>query len=72
MKMCDGKEANLDNLRTISHNRNHYARYVLDDTVGTCGKMSNNPAEQNHVSVVAFAGGTLYEDLAFEIKNLLS
>ncbi len=58
----------LDNLRTISHQCNHFAKYILDDTVATCGKVSNNPAEQNHASVVAFAGGTLYEDPSFEIK----
>ncbi len=65
--MVLGKEAMLDNLRAISHQCNHFAKYVLDDTVGTCGKVNNNPVEQNHASVVAFAGGTLYEDPPFEI-----
>ncbi len=72
MKTFQGKETMLENLRSISQQRNHFAKYVLDDTLGTCGKVSNNPAEQNHASVVAVAGGTLYEDPAFEIKSLLS
>lgn len=38
---------------------------------GTCDKLSSNPAEQNHSSIISHIGGALYEDPAFEIKLLL-
>ena len=38
---------------------------------GTCGKTSNNPAEQNHSSIIAHLGCKLYEDPSYEIKLLL-
>ncbi len=55
-----GKESILDNLQIVKKSEE------------TCGRVSNNPAEQNHASDVSFVGETLYEDSAFEIKTLLA
>jgi hypothetical protein len=44
---------------------------MTHDTPGTLGKISNNPAEQNHSSIVAHLGGALYEEPGSEIKKLL-
>lgn len=49
-----------------------FLKQILESTERTCGKESNNPAEQNFASVVAFIDGTLYEDPAHEIKKLLA
>ena len=49
--------------------KEHYAKYILDVTLGTLGKISNNPAEQNYSSIVAHLGGALYEEPGSEIKN---
>ena len=51
--------------------KKHYAKYILDDTLGTCGKISNNPAEQNHSSIISHLGGALYEEPGSEIKKLI-
>jgi len=67
-----GKESILDHLREIAANREHFAYYIVKNSEGTCGKVSNNPAEQNHASVVSFVGDTLYKDPAYEIKTLLA
>jgi len=67
-----GKESILDHLREIAANREHFAYYIVKNLEGTCGKVSNNPAEQNHASVVSFVGDTLYKDPAYEIKTLLA
>ncbi len=67
-----GKESILDHLREIAANSEHFAYYIVKNLEGTCGKVSNNPAEQNHASVVSFVGDTLYKDPAYEIKTLLA
>ena len=51
--------------------QHHYAAYSLKATEGTLGKSSNNPAEQNHASIVHWVGEKLYEEPAYEIKQLL-
>ena len=55
----------------IASQCNHYAKYVLEATEGTLGKVSNNPAEQNHSSIVHWVGAKLYEEPGYEIKQLL-
>ncbi len=67
-----GKESILDHLREMAANREHFAYYIVKNLEGTCGKVCNNPAEQNQASVVSFVGDTLYEDTAYEIKTLLA
>ncbi len=71
MEKFQGKETILNNIMDISENHDNFARYILNDTEGTCGNVGKNPAQQNHASLVAHASGTLYEDPAFEIKTLL-
>ncbi len=71
MEKVWGNESILENSRHISENWDNFARYILNDTEGTCGKVSNNRAKQNHASQVAYAGGMLYKDPAFEIEILL-
>ncbi len=67
-----GKESILDNLRELSESRSHFAYYVEKKSGGTCGKVSNNPGEKRHASIVALVGGILYKDPVYEIKTLLS
>ncbi len=50
MKTFQKKETIFDNLMDISGNHDKFARYILNDTEGTCGKNSNNPSKQNHAS----------------------
>ena len=61
----------LNKIHKIVANKEHYAKNLLESYPGTCGKTSNNPAEQNHSSIVAHLGGALYEEPASEIKLLL-
>ena len=61
----------LNKVRKIAENKGCYAKYLLNTYGGTCGKTSNNPAEQNHSSIIAHLGGALYEDPSYEIKRLL-
>ena len=61
----------LNKVHKIAEKKQCYAKYMLLTYEGTCGKTSNNPAEQNHSSIIAHLGGALYEDPAFEIKALL-
>ncbi len=67
MKAVYSKESILDSLRKFSQNWDDFERYILNDTAGICGKVTNSPDEQNHASIVANAGRALYKDPAFEI-----
>lgn len=62
----------LNNVNKIAGEREHYAKYILDTYPGTCGKISNNPAEQNHSSIVAHLGGAMYEEPSVEIMRLIA
>ena len=62
----------LNKIHKIAGEKEHYAKYLLATYPGTCGKTSNNPAEQNHSSIVAHLGGALYEEPASKIKKLLT
>ena len=55
----------------IASQCNHDTKYVLEATGGTLGKVSNNPAEQNHANIVHWVGTKLYEEPGYEIKQLL-
>lgn len=61
----------LNKVHKIASKKECYAKYLLMTYEGTCGKTSNNPAEQNHSSIIAHLGGKLYEDPAYEISLLL-
>ncbi len=56
----------------MAGNRDHFAYYIVKNSNGMCGKVSNNPTEQNCASVVSFVGETIYVDPAFQIKTLLA
>ncbi len=61
----------MDYLREISEDQENFAWYILNNTEGTSSNDSDNPAEQNPASLVAYASGTLYKDPLFKIKTLL-
>lgn len=42
MKTFWGKESILDNLRDISENWGNFARFILNNTEGTCGKVATS------------------------------
>lgn len=67
-----GRSDILNKVHLIAEKKDHYAKFVLDTMEGTCGKRSNNPAEQNHASIVAHLGGALYESPTREIILLLT
>ena len=67
----NGNSNILNKVHKIASKKECYAKYLLMTYEGTCGKTSNNPAEQNHSSIIAHLGGKLYEDPSYEIKLLL-
>ncbi len=58
--MIKHKNAVMNKVKEIFSFQKNDARYFLNQTLCTCGKESNNPAEQNHWSVVAHIGCALY------------
>ena len=42
-----GNTSMLNTIHKWAFLKEHYAKYILDDTLGTMRKISNNPAEQN-------------------------
>ena len=67
-----GKTNILNKVRSIANDRKHFAKYIIQEILGTGGKRSNNPAEINNSSVVAHLGGALYEEPHVKIKNLMN
>ena len=66
-----GKTSILNIVNDIAKDKLHYAKFSLERSEGTLGKVSNNPAEQNHSSIVYWVGEKLYDEPGFEIKKLL-
>ena len=65
-------EMNILNIvNEYSQYQQHYASYSLAKAEGALDKVSNNPAEQNHSSIVHWCGTKLYNDPAYEVKVLL-
>ena len=65
-------EMNILNIvNEYSQYQQHYASYSLAKAEGALDKVSNNPAEQNHSSIVHWCGTKLYDDPAYEVKVLL-
>ena len=69
--MYAGNLSLLNTVDDIAKGKLHYAKFSLESSEGTLGKVSNNPAEQNHSSIVYWVGEKLYEEPGFEIKKLL-
>ena len=61
----------LNTVDNIAKSQQHYAKYSLDLAEGALSKVNNNPAEQNHSSIVHWVGEKLYEEPGYEIKQLL-
>ena len=61
----------LNIVNEYSQYQQHYASYSLAKAEGALDKVSNNPAEQNHSSIVHWCGTKLYDDPAYEVKVLL-
>ena len=61
----------LNKVDGIAKDKQYYAKYLIQSYLGTCGKTSSNPAEQNHWSIVSHIGGALYEDPSSEVRLLL-
>jgi len=61
----------LNIVNEYSQYQQHYASYSLAKAEGALDKVSNNPAEQNHSSIVHWCGTKLYNDPAYEVKVLL-
>jgi hypothetical protein len=61
----------LNKVHRIAEEKDHYAKYIVENVPGTAGKRSNNPSEITNSSVIAHLGGALYEHPHVEIKNLL-
>jgi hypothetical protein len=55
-QVLQGQISILNSVDEISKSQLHYASYSLACTKGTLGKVSNNPAEQNHSSIVYWVG----------------
>ena len=60
--MYRGQTSILNAVDDIALSQLHYIKYILDQTEGTLGKVSNNPAEQNHASIVYWVGEKLYQE----------
>jgi hypothetical protein len=61
----------LNIVNEYSEYQQHYASYSLAKAEGALDKVSNNPAEQNHSSIVHWCGKGLYDSPAKEVKVLL-
>jgi hypothetical protein len=61
----------LNKVHRIAEEKDHYAKYIVENVPGMAGKRSNNPSEITNSSVIAHLGGALYEHPHAEIKNLL-
>jgi hypothetical protein len=61
----------LNKVHRIAEEKDHYAKYIVENVPGTAGKRSNNPSKITNSSVIAHLGGALYEHPHVEIKNLL-
>ena len=57
----------IDLSHELKKKRNHFAKYVIDSTIGTRSRNGDTPSEQNHSSVVAWIG----EKFAGELDGLL-
>jgi len=49
-----------------------YARYVIDGTVGTLGRVGNVAAEQNHSNIAHYLGDVLFDDPSEQVSKLLN
>ncbi len=59
----------LNIVHEFVNDKMHFVKYALDSAEGTCGKISNNPAEQNHSNIIAHFGSGQYDDLAEDAKR---
>ena len=69
--MFENQFSVIDKIRKIDEDRKCFAGHVVKSARGALGKVSDNPAEQNHSSIVQQIGGALYEDPARELERLL-
>jgi hypothetical protein len=70
-QVFQGQISILNTVDEISKSQLHYASYSLAHKEGTLGKVSNNPAKQNHSSIVHWVGEKLYKEPGYEIKEIL-
>ena len=70
-QMFRGQSTILNAVDNTAQNQLRCAKHSLDRTEGTLGKVSNNPAEHNHSSIVHWVGEKLYQEPGYEIKQLL-
>eukprot|EP00563_Minutocellus_polymorphus_P002873 CAMPEP_0181035272 /NCGR_PEP_ID=MMETSP1070-20121207/8237_1 /TAXON_ID=265543 /ORGANISM="Minutocellus polymorphus, Strain NH13" /LENGTH=257 /DNA_ID=CAMNT_0023112825 /DNA_START=207 /DNA_END=976 /DNA_ORIENTATION=- len=65
------KPSMLAKLDEFSEQKQMYARYIIDRTVGTLGRVGNVAAEQNHSNISHYLGDVLFDDPSEQVGKLM-